>query len=390
MDVERRLSIDPLDSSVFLFGCRQVGKTWLLRRSLTPDIYIDLLRKSEQVRYTANAGLLYDEVQALDKGHPLIVIDEVQKAPGLLDEVHRTIESPCGPSFVLTGSSARKLKRSHANMLGGRAITLRLFPFCYTEVKDSFSLSEYLQFGGLPRVFMANTRRKRKQLLESYVATYLNEEIYEEASIRNLPAFTRFLEFAGHENGNVINFSAISMQLGVSSNTVKEYFRILEDTLLGFRLMPYRKSLRKRLTKHPKFYFIDPGFVFALKRMLSVELVEGTPLFGDAFEHFVILEAIKAISYTGAEISASFFRTSDGAEVDLVLEKHGRVIPVEIKSTTAPGVPSGLRSFLRDHEVVAAYCACRAPRAYSRENVLFIPWQALIERLYDGTLFSEC
>ncbi len=159
------------------------------------------------------------------------------------------------------------------------------------------------------------------------IQTYLDEEIYEEASVRNLPAFTRFLEFAGHENGNTLNYTAISMQLGVSSKTVKEYFSILE--------------------------------------------------------------VIKAIAYLGEEIDVSFFLTSDGAEVDLVPEKHGRVVPVEIKPATAPKTPSGLRSFLRDHEVCGAYCVCRTPRAYAAENITYLPWQALIEKLYTSTLFPE-
>jgi len=389
MNIERLISVDRFEVSAFLFGCRQVGKTWFLRHNIKPDIYIDMLKKSELVRYTANAELLYAEIEALNVMSPLIVIDEIQKLPGLLDEVHRAIESPFEARFILTGSSARKLKRNHANMLGGRAVTLNLFPFCYSEIKDNFSLTEYLQFGGLPRIYMTKSRKLKKKMLESYVATYLKEEIYEESLIRNLPAFTRFLEFAGYENGNAINCSSISMQLGVSSNTVREYFKILEDTLLGFYLLPFNKSHRKRLAKHPKFYFSDPGIVFALKRMLSVELIEGTSLFGDAFEHFIVLEVTKAISYMEEEISLSFFRTSDGAEVDLILEKHGKVIPVEIKSSTAPATPSGLRSFLRDHKVSAAYCVCRTPRMYKRDDINFISWQMLIDKLYDKTLFED-
>lgn len=387
MFVDRVLSLSELDESAFLFGCRQAGKTMLLRHTVEPDLYVDLLKKSERTRYTANAELLGAEIAALNQDHPLVVIDEIQKVPGLLDEVHRAIESESSARFILTGSSARKLKRSHANMLGGRATTLKLFPFSFREIRDSFSLPDYLHFGGLPPVWLADTPAARKRRLESYVQTYLNEEIYEEAAIRNLPAFTRFLEFAGHENGNTLNYSAISMQLGISSNTVREYFQILEDTLLGFCLMPYAKSHRRRIVKHPKFYFIDTGLVFALRRMLSIELTEATPLFGDAFEHFIVIEVMKAIEYLSEEIDMSFFRTSDGAEVDLILEKHGQVVPVEIKAGTAPGTPSGLRSFLRDHEVSTAYCACRTPRAYRLADVNFIPWQDLVEKLYNRTLF---
>lgn len=387
--VGRLLSTNGLDESAFLFGCRQSGKTMLLRRTAGADLYIDLLKKSERMRYTANAELLGAEIASLQCERPVVVVDEIQKVPGLLDEVHRVIESDTPARFILTGSSARKLKRSHANMLGGRAVTLKLFPFCYPEIKESFALSTYLHFGGLPSVWLAPSDAARRRRLASYVETYLNEEIYEEAAIRNLPAFTRFLEFAGHENGNTLNYAAISMQLGVSANTVREYFRILADTLLGFILKPYAKSHRQRVVKHPKFYFVDTGIAFALRRMLSIELTEAPPLFGDAFEHFIIIEIMKAITYLNEEIEMSFFRTSDGAEVDLVLEKHGRTIPIEIKSSTAPGKLSGLRSFLRDHEVSAAYCACRTPRAYSQEGVRFIPWQDLLLRVYDGALFPS-
>jgi len=190
MDINRILSLSGLNESVFLFGCRQVGKTWLLERQLDPDIYIDLLKQSELVRYTRNMELLGAEIDALDKKNALVVIDEIQKLPGLLDEVHRAIESSAAPRFVLTGSSARKLKRAHANMLGGRALTMKLFPFCYPEVRDLFALTPFLHFGGLPKVFLATSDRVRQQLLESYVQTYLRQGIYEEATIRNPPAFT--------------------------------------------------------------------------------------------------------------------------------------------------------------------------------------------------------
>ncbi|MGA1840381.1 MAG: ATP-binding protein [bacterium] len=389
MEIERYLSLDNLNTSCFLFGCRQVGKTWLLKRTGGYDIYIDLLKKSELIRYTKNPELLYAEIEALNKRSPLIVIDEIQKAPGLLDEVHRLIESQWDPRFILTGSSARKLKRSHANMLGGRAITLRLFPFSYYEVKDLFSLNDFLHFGGLPNIFLAQTAQTKKKLLESYINTYLKEEIFDEALIRNLPAFSKFLDIAGYENGNVINYSNIAREVGVSLKVIREYFNILEDTLIGFYLLPYYGSHRKRIISHPKFYLNDTGLVFAIKRMLSIDFTEGTQLYGNAFEHFIILEVMKYISYLGEEINTWFFRTSDGAEVDLILEKHGSIIPVEIKSSQEPHGIAGLKSFLKDHAVLNAYCVCNTPRPYKINNILFIPWQDFIERLYTRSLFSN-
>ncbi len=210
----------------------------------------------------------------------------------------------------------------------------------------------------------------------------------DEALVRNLPAFTKFLEFAGHENGHILNYSAISNQLGIASVTVKEYFQILEDSLLGFSLPSYQRSHRRRLVKHPKFYFVDTGLTFALRKMLTLELSEHSPLYGDAFEHFIVLETLKAISYLEEEIKPHFFLTSDGTEVDLILERHGVVIPIEIKSSTRPTTPSGLRSFLRDHTVPQAFCVCRTPRAYRENGITYLPWQDYIQKLYAEGLFS--
>jgi len=388
MNFKRSLSLEGLDTSAFLFGCRQAGKTWLLKNTLTPDIYIDLLKYDELFRYTATPELVYAEAEALGKRSPLVVIDEIQKIPGLLDEVQRSIESEFSARFILTGSSARKLKRAHANMLGGRAVTLRLFPLSYVELADQFDLTTHLQFGGLPRVALNKEPRTKKRLLDSYVSTYLKEEVMDEALVRNLPAFSKFLEFAGHENGNILNYSAISNQIGITSATVKEYFQILEDSLLGFTLPSFQRSPRQRLVKHPKFYFVDTGLTFALRKMLTIELSERSPLYGKTFEHFIILETQKAINYIEEEINPSFFLTSDGAEVDLILEKHGEIIPIEIKSSTRPKVPTGLRSFLRDHSTPQALCVCRTPRAYRENGITFIPWQDYIQTLYTRGLFQ--
>ena len=390
MEINRFLSLSKLDfkESYFLFGCRQVGKTWLLKKCVNADIYIDFLDNKEFSRYLTNPDVLLSEIKALNKENAIIIIDEIQKIPGLLDEVHRAIESSFKPKFILTGSSARKLKRSHANMLGGRAITLKLLPLTYYEVRDQFVLKDFLQFGGLPKVFCCETKQQKKALLESYVSTYLKEEIYDESKIRNLPAFTKFLDLAGFENGKIINYANIAREVGVSSSVVKDYFSILEDSLLGFYLMPYYKSCRKRIVNHPKFYFIDTGLTFAIKRMLSIELLESTPLWGEVFEHFVILEVIKAISYLKLEINTWFFRVSDKIEVDLILEKHGKIIPVEIKANSKPNKVSGLKSFMKDHEIVQAYCVCQTPRAYEENGILFVSWQDFVERLYEDNLFK--
>jgi len=272
-----------MNNSAFLFGPRQAGKTWLLKNTVNYNLYIDLLDEKERQRYLKNPGILFSEVSALNKQNAIIIIDEIQKVPDLLNEVHRMIESKVKNRFILTGSSARKLKRNQANMLGGRAVTYNLFPFSYFETKDVFMFNSYLQFGGIPNVFFAEDDETKKLLLESYVTTYLKEEIFDEALTRNLPAFSRFLDFAGFENGNIINYSNIAREVGISSKTIKEYFNILIDTLIGFYLPPFLKSHRKKIISHPKFYFVDTGIAFALKKLLSIELTEGSPIFGDAF-----------------------------------------------------------------------------------------------------------
>ena len=202
-----------------------------------------------------------------------------------------------------------------------------------------------------------------------------------------MPAFTKFLDLAGYENGNVINYSNIAREVGTSSNVIKEYFSILEDTLLGFYLHPFYKSHRKRIINHPKFYLIDTGLVFAIKKMLSIELIKGTQLYGDAFEHFIILEVMKSIVYLGEEMNTWFFRTSDGAEVDLILEKHGMIIPIEIKSSQNPQKLTGMKSFLHDHTVHNAYCVCKTPRPYKLNKITYIHWQNFIEKLYKSNIF---
>lgn len=388
MEIKRTLSFEKIKNSIFLFGPRQSGKTWLLKNTVEYDLYIDLLNEKERQRYLKNPSILFSEAAELNKQNAIIVIDEIQKVPQLLNEVHRTIESKKEPMFILTGSSARKLKRNQANMLGGRAVTFRLFPFSYFETKGLFSLNSFLQFGGIPNVFLSDNIETKKLLLESYVTTYLKEEIFDEALTRNLPAFSKFLDLAGFENGNIINYTTIAREIGTSSKTVKEYFKILSDTLIAFMLPPFVKSHRKRLILHPKFYFADIGIVFALKRMLAIELTEGSPIFGDSFEHFIILETIKAISYLREEIELSYFRTKDGAEVDLILEKYNEIIAIEIKSSEMPRKLSGLKSFLKDHSVQKALCVCRTPRAYSQNGIRFIPWEKYIELLYEKKLFD--
>lgn len=376
--INRTLNLTSYNNSLFLFGPRQVGKTSLIINTLSPDIYINLLKHAEFVRYAKDPSLLSKEAHSFKEGKELlIVIDEIQRCPELLNEIQMLIDGRQKTRFVLTGSSARKLRRAGVNLLGGRAITLHLHPFTHEELKEGFSLEDALRFGTIPRIALSKNESEKIRMLKGYVETYLKEEIQQEALTRNIPAFARFLELAAFENGNLLNFQNIAREVGVHAKTVKEYFQILEDTLIGFFLYPYTKSHREKLVSHPKFYFFDRGVVSALKNSVSSQLVAGSPPYGDAFEHWIILEMKRLLDYREREANISFFRTSDGAEVDIVLEHSGKIWAIEIKSSSAPRMSDlrGLKSFMADHKCDKALCVCQTPRPYTTGGVEFVPWK---------------
>lgn len=381
--IKRALSLANYKQSFFLFGPRQVGKTYLLKHSLSVEIYIELLKQSDFQRFARDASLLSGEIAALGMQQGRVIIDEIQRLPELLNEVQLAMESFPQFQFILTGSSARKLKRAGVNMLGGRAITLHLYPFSFCELLEAFVLKDALRFGLLPRIYLEKNKEDKIRLLKSYLETYLKEEIQQEALIRNVPAFSHFLELAAHENGNILNFQNIARETGVHSKTIKEYFIILEDTLLGFMLYPYLKSTRTKLVSHPKFYFFDPGVVSALKGELAVEMSAGTPAFGRAFEHFIVLEIKKLLDYREREGKVSFFRTTDGAEVDIVLEIGQETWAIEIKASAAPRLSDvrGMVSFIKDHPFQRAVCVCLTPRAFTVGKIEFLPWQEFLQQL---------
>lgn len=382
--IRRQLDITSYNNSLFLFGPRQVGKTWLIKNTLTPELYINLLNNEDYSRYSKSPSLFPKEVRAVKNTGPCqIVIDEVQRCPFLLDEIQLAMDENPNVQFILTGSSARKLKRAGVNLLGGRAITLHLHPFTAGELGERFSLAEALRFGALPKISLSENISEKMRLLKSYVEIYLKEEIQQEALVRNVPAFSKFLDLAAFENGNIINFKNISREVGSGAKTIKEYFQILEDTLIGFFLHPYVKSHRERIIAHPKFYLFDTGVVRALKGELSSELVEGSPPYGSVFEHFVILEIKKVLDYREREARISFFRTSDGAEVDLILEIGKNLFAVEIKSSNTPSISEvrGLRSFISDHKFTRAVCLCRTERPYLDGKIEFLNWNAFLNEI---------
>lgn len=379
--------------SFFLFGPRGSGKTTLLHERFDPKctIWFDLLDSKVEEQFFHDPSRLYAIVKALPPQVTHVVIDEIQKVPKLLDEVHRLIEEK-QKEFVLTGSSARKLKRGGANLLAGRAFMYHLYSLSCFELKDVFDLETALQWGTLPKIYSLQDDSDREAFLRSYSETYLKEEILDEQVVRKLPPFRRFLEIAAQANGKIVNYSNIANDVGVDDKTVKEYFQILEDTLIGFFLEPYHNSFRKRLSEKPKFYFFDTGVARSLARRLSVPLLPKTFMYGDAFEHFVILEFIRLSSYFQPDYRFSYIRTAGDVEVDLVIERPGLpLLCIEIKSSDlidekAIGSFKRLTKDIPNCEAIVV-SQDRFMKRY--DHVICYPWKQALENYFPEVATSR-
>lgn len=376
----RELSL-PARLSVFVFGPRQSGKSTLIRASLPSDAWIvDLLRPDDALRYSKHPATFREEAEhRIRGGCTCIFVDEIQKVPALLDVVHDLMTQQ-GVRFVLSGSSARKLRRGGVNLLGGRAAVRRLHPLTAHEMGDAFDLERAIRFGTLPSIATAPDDDAR-DILTSYAGTYLREEIFAEALVRDLGAFARFLDVAASQSGDLLNAEAVARDASVSARTVRAYYQLLEDTLLGFRLEAWRKGVRARLVAHPRFMLFDPGVINAFNRRLTSPLDPRER--GRLFEQWLILECRRIIDYAGSEAQLFFWRTNVGAEVDLLVEKHGRLIAAVECKTGANIVAAdfgGLRSFAAENPDVPRYVV--TPRAEERriDDVLILGWRAFLER----------
>lgn len=387
-------SIDlPLDYSFFLFGPRQVGKSTILNYRFAEDatLIFDLLDLNEIRRLERDPGIFFRTIEARDcERIKYVIVDEVQKLPWILDEVHRVMESSNNPPyFILTGSSARKLKKNQANLLAGRAIEKQLFPFIYEELKNNeskvFNLDEVLQYGTLPKVYLASSNDLKYEILRAYTNIYMKEEIKEESLVRNLGAFNQFLLLAAEENGNTLNYSNIAQDIGVDMKTIKEYYQILIDTLMGFLLMPIKNSVRQQISKTPRFYFFDNGVQRALCEKLKSPILKATKEFGRVFEHWLIKEIIYKANYHRRDYKFSFYRVKEEIEVDLIIEKpSGEILAIEIKANDNPKQEKlkGLKSFAKIFPEARLICASLAPKTYKTDNgIEVLPWQDLLDEL---------
>ena len=374
----------PGEETFFLWGPRQTGKSTLLKARFPRSRWLDLLRADEFRRYTANPEFLRQEIEADGRAAPgeRIVIDEIQKVPALLDEVHWLIENR-GVHFALCGSSARKVRRGAANLLGGRAVRYELHGLTAAELGAEFDLSRMLNHGYLPRMYEADRPARR---LDAYVADYLKEEVAAEGLVRNLPAFSGFLDAAALCDGEMINFSNIASDCAVSSPTAKAYFGILEDTLLGRWLPAWRRRRKRRLIRAPKFYFFDVGVVNRLAR--RGPLAPGSELYGKAFESWVFHELSAFRAYRSPDLDLSYWGLAGGAEVDFVLGDLRLAVEAKASARITSHHLRGLRSLASEHpDTGRRVVVCLEPRARRTDDRIdILPAKEFVRRLWHGDL----
>lgn len=368
-----------------MFGARGSGKSTFLRDFFkdTQTLWIDLLNAEEEDRLIRAPQSLKEQIALHPTPIDWIIIDEVQKAPRLLDVVHHLIETK-PYKFALTGSSARKLKRGHANLLAGRAFVNTLFPLTHLEMGNTFSLDHALAWGSLPKMTQLTQDEEKAAFLRSYALTYLREEIQLEQAVRRLDPFRKFLDIAAQTNGEIINYTNVARDVGVDVKTVQSYFHILEDTLIGFFLEPYHTSIRKAQRMSPKFYFFDTGVKRALDRTLTQPLHPNTYGYGKAFEHFILLEIMRLSTYRENDYKLSYLRTQSDLEIDLILERPGLPTAlIEIKSSDRVDDRDTrvIEHFLDHFKNSVGYCLSRDPIAKKIGHVHALPWQRGIQDL---------
>ena len=364
--------------SHFLFGPRSTGKTSLIHSQFPQGtVILDLLESELYLRLSMNPGDLESIIFAFD--HPSIaIIDEVQRIPQLLNEVHRLIEKK-GIKFLLTGSSARKLRHNQANLLAGRARQAELFPLTYTEIPE-FNLDRYLHLGGLPMIYQSD---EPIDDLHAYVDTYLKEEIQAEALVRQLPAFTRFLKYSALTSGEMLNFANISNDAAVPASTVREYYNILEDTFIGFILPAYTKTIKRKPISTAKFYYFDIGVKNTLSGITSIP--SQSDLYGKAFEHFIALELRTYLSYKRKHLSLTYWQSKNGQEVDFII---GDDIAIEVKTTnrTQDKHLKGLKA-LEEEKLCKRYILISHDILKRRSgNLEIMHWQEFLTALWSDVI----
>lgn len=381
---KRQLNLQELlrKKSFFLLGPRATGKSTLVREQLSDSVIIlNLLKSQLRLRLLSSPWDLESIIEAErnKKLCELIVIDEIQKIPELLEEVHNLIENRHW-RFLLTGSSARKLKSAHTNLLGGRAWTAHLYPLSYSEIPN-FDLERYLRFGGLPMVYQSEDPEEE---LDAYVSTYLYEEIQGESLVRNLPQFSRFLKTAALSSGQLLNFTQISSDAQVPASTIQEHYRILEDTLIGFRLEPWIQSEKRKAITTSKFYLFDTGVTHALAG--TKQLDRNSDLYGRSFEHWIGMELTSYLNYRRKKDKLCFWRTKQGQEVDFIVGNH---TGIEVKSSKKLSKSdfSGLLALAEENKISQLLLVSQDEIETQNSQIHAVHWKTFIDKLWAGDWF---
>ncbi|MEW6079513.1 MAG: DUF4143 domain-containing protein [Thermodesulfobacteriota bacterium] len=364
----------PRGKSAFLWGPRKVGKSYWIGHSFPGAEIIDFLKTDTLAEYISRPALLRERYH---HHQGLLIIDEVQKVPAVLDEVHWLMENK-GISFMLTGSSARKLRRGHANLLGGRAWRRTMAPLSLVEV-EHFDIEKIMVSGLLPPHYLSP---EPTEDLRAYVADYLKEEIIAEALTQNIPAFSEFLRVAALTSSELINYMNIARETGVSHKVIRTYFDILEDTYLGFRIQPWKKSKNRRMILTEKFYLFDVGVANYLARRRPVM---GSSDFGKAFEHYILMELKAYQAYRDPDLPITFWRTSTGREVDFIVGDKQLAIEVKGSSRVHEGDIKSLQALQEDGPVKKCLIVCleKQPRLLAK-NIEAVPWEMFIRQLWAG------
>jgi predicted AAA+ superfamily ATPase len=374
----------PKGQSAFLWGPRKTGKTTFLKAAFPDSTVYDLLQTDLFLEFAKRPSLLRERLLAAEPKRlkEPIIIDEVQKVPQLLDEIHGLIENK-GLHFILCGSSARKLKRGKANLLGGRAWRYEMHPLVSAEL-DELDLLKALNRGMIPAHYLQEEYRKS---LRAYVRDYLKEEVFDEGLTRNIPAFSRFFDAVGYSHGELTNYANIARDCGVDAKTVKEYYQILVDTLLGTMIEPYsRRQDRQVISKAGKFYLFDVGVAGAItQRRIPQEKGEQ---FGKAFEHFILMEILAHRSYIELDYDLNFWRTKSGLEVGFILGRGEVAIEVKGSSRIDSSDLRPLKAFIQEYRPAKAFVVCneRLPRVH--EGIRILPWREFLKMLWEGALIS--
>ena len=365
----------PPSKSAFLWGPRKVGKSYWIKHHCQHAIVLDMLKSEVFADYASRPQLLRERFQDTSQ---LIVIDEIQMVPDLLNEVHWLIENK-GISFLLTGSSARKLRRKHANLLGGRAWRYAMTPLCYKEISH-LNLERIMMTGLLPAHLVSSDPI---QDLRSYVADYLKEEIAAEAVVQNIPAFAEFLRIAALTSGELLNYVNVARETGVSAKVVRSYFQILEDTMLGFRIPPWRRANTRRLLETEKFYLFDIGVTnYLAQRKLSIN----TPEFGKAFEQYILMELMAYKAYRNPELLLYYWHTAAGHEVDFILGDMEIALEIKSSKRVHEGHLKNMKVLQQEQKAARHILISFEETPKKMGNIECLPWEMFLQMLWNGDI----